>query len=86
MPPNVHVANAYGSALAQIIGTADQVVSLEDRKSALASLKSQAASQAIARGADASSLKLVDCEIIPYHYTTNQMARVIITVSGKRSI
>lgn len=82
IPPYAHVANAYGSALAEIVGMVDKVVSLQGRSAAIEKLQEEAVSAAILRGADPKSTRIVDVEIIPYHYTSNQMARVIISASG----
>jgi N-methylhydantoinase A/oxoprolinase/acetone carboxylase beta subunit len=83
IPPYAHVANAYGSALAEIVGTADKVVSLRERNAAIEKLQEEAIAEAILRGADPQSIRISDLEIIPYHYTSDQMARVIVSASGK---
>jgi len=86
MPSYFNVANAYGAALAEISGTVDTIVSLQDREKILESLYEKARQNAIAQGADASYLRLVDQQIIPYSYVPNQMARVIVRYSGKRKL
>lgn len=86
VPDHFNVANAYGAALAEISGTMDVIVSLQQRESILEDLFEKAKQKAVRQGADASTIRLVDRQIIPYHYTTNQMARVILRVSGKRSL
>lgn len=83
-PKYFDVANAYGAALAEISGTIDTIVSLKDRDMILKELLNKSKQIAIDNGANPSSLRLVDQQIIPYHYVPNQMARVIIRVSGKR--
>jgi N-methylhydantoinase A/oxoprolinase/acetone carboxylase beta subunit len=83
VPQYAHVANAYGAALGEVVGTVDQVVSLIDRELILNQLQRKAIEQAVLRGADAKSVKVIEIEIIPYHYTTNNMARLIVTASGK---
>lgn len=82
IPPYAHVANAYGAALAEISATIDTVVSLEDRQKVLEKLQEQAIQATIQRGADFKTVKVVDVNIIPYHYVPNRLARVIVRASG----
>jgi len=83
IPENAAVANAYGAALAEISGSIDTVVSLENRETVLADLEQQARELAVTQGADAQTLRLVHQEIMPYHYMPNALARVKITVAGR---
>jgi N-methylhydantoinase A/oxoprolinase/acetone carboxylase beta subunit len=85
-PDHAHVANAYGAVLAEIAATVDTVVSLKNRDQTLESLQEQAKKIAIQKGADSNSIQIVDQQIIPYHYVPNQMARIIVTASGKQKI
>lgn len=80
------VANAYGAALAEIAGTVDTIVSLSERESTLNGLHEEARRRAIAKGADPGRLHLVDQQVIPYPYASNQMARVIMRWSGKPNV
>lgn len=82
---NAGVANAYGAALSEVSGTIDRVVSLEKREAVLEQLQNEALAQAIQQGALKSSVKIVEMQIIPYHYVSNQMARVTILAAGKQS-
>lgn len=84
IPSFFNVANAYGAALAEISGTIDTVVSLQNREEVLNDLYEKAKQKAIDQGADEATLRLIDEQIIPYSYIPNQMARVIIRFSGKR--
>jgi N-methylhydantoinase A/oxoprolinase/acetone carboxylase beta subunit len=84
IPPYFHVANAYGAALSEIAGTVDTVISLQNREEALQKLYAEARERAVLQGADPSDLRLVDQQIIPYHYVPNQMARVMVRFCGKR--
>lgn len=81
---NYSVANAYGAALAEFSGTVDTTLSLKDRESTLDQLKIQAMEFAVKKGADPKKVRVVDLRVIPYHYMPNQLARVIVTASGKR--
>jgi N-methylhydantoinase A/oxoprolinase/acetone carboxylase beta subunit len=82
IPPYAHVANAYGAALAEISATIDTVVSLDNRQQVMDQLQEQAIQSAIQRGADYKTVKVVDINIIPYHYMPNRLARVIVRASG----
>lgn len=84
IPEHASVANAYGAALAEISATIDTVVSLANRDAALDDVKNKAVQSAIAKGAHPASVRLVDLQIIPYHYMPGLMARVIATAAGKR--
>lgn len=86
IPSFFNVANAYGAALAEISGTVDTIVSLQNRKETLDQLCEKAKQKAIDQGANETTLRLVDQQIIPYSYVPNQMARVIIRFSGKRMV
>jgi N-methylhydantoinase A/oxoprolinase/acetone carboxylase beta subunit len=82
IPPYAHIANAYGAALAEISATVDTVVSLEERQKVLESLQEQAIQKTIQSGADFKTVRIVDIDIIPYHYMPNRLARVIVRASG----
>ncbi|CCB90472.1 putative Hydantoinase/oxoprolinase protein family [Waddlia chondrophila 2032/99] len=81
-PEHQAVANAYGAALAEVSATIDTVLSLSDRGKQLEDLKDQALQLAVDEGASSSSVRIVDLQVIPYHYVPNQLARVIATASG----
>ncbi len=82
IPGNSDVANAYGAALAEISATVDTVVSLNDREKTIEELKEKAIALAVERGADATHARIVDKQVIPYHYIPNNLARVIVIASG----
>jgi len=82
IPELAPVANALGAALAQVSGTVDTVVPLQDREKTLEVLTQQAKLKAINAGADKETLQVVEQQIIPYHYTTNNLTRIKITVTG----
>jgi len=84
IPEHADVANAYGAALAEISGSVDTVVSLDDRKKMLDELTKKATEVAIKKGADEKTTRVVNCEILPFNYIPGNLARVKITVSGKR--
>ena len=82
IPENAAVANAYGAVLAEITATIECVVSLKDRESTLGELQQKVIYEALNKGAK--NPRIVDLKIIPYHYMPNQLAKVIVTASGKR--
>lgn len=82
--PYFDVANAYGAALANISGTVDTVISLKNRKKTLKDLHETARQNAIVHGADRTTLRLVDQQLIPYSYIPNQITRVIVRYSGQK--
>jgi N-methylhydantoinase A/oxoprolinase/acetone carboxylase beta subunit len=83
IPVHANVANAFGAALSEISGVIDRVVSLQQRELVLDQLQLEAKRLAESRGADPESVRVVDLQIIPYHYVPNQMARVVVTAAGR---
>lgn len=85
VPKHAPIANAYGAALAELAGTVDTVISLQNRDAVLADLERRAYQATVDKGALPDTVRLVERFIIPYHYAPNQMARVIMTASGKQA-
>lgn len=83
IPEFADVANAYGAALAEISGTVDTVVKLDNRQEILNKLIEQAMQKAVENGAQERSLRLVDKQVLPFSYIPGNLARVKITVVGK---
>lgn len=83
IPANAGVANAYGASLAEIAHTEDQVVSLYDREKALAEVCDKALRGAVNKGAAQGTVRIVDMQIIPYHYISDNLGRVMATASGR---
>lgn len=69
-PNNFGVANAVGSAIAQVSGQVTKVFSLSEtsREEALAESKKRACEEAIEAGADPDTVEVVDVEDIPMAY------------------
>lgn len=86
LPEYAGVANAYGAALAEISGCIDTVVSLTNREKTLEKLKEEALGIAISKGANPKTVRIVDVEIIPYHYIPGHLGRVVVTAAGEREI
>jgi N-methylhydantoinase A/oxoprolinase/acetone carboxylase beta subunit len=82
IPEHAAVANAYGAACAQVAATVDTVVSLQQRDAVLDKLRQQVCEQAYAKGAQRTTVRLVQQEIIPYSYIPGALARVIMTAAG----
>lgn len=85
IPKNAGVANAYGAALAEISGTMDTVLCLDKREETIGKLQREAELKAIQLGAREETLRVVSLEIVPYHYLPQNLARVKVTVAGKRN-
>lgn len=69
-PKNFGVANAIGSAIAQVSGQVEKVFSLSEisREEALSQAKAMAVETAISAGADPASVEIIDVEDIPLAY------------------
>ena len=79
---NAGVANALGAAMAQVSGEVDQVFSDMTREQALAAAETEARAAAIAAGADAASLQVLEIEDIPIAYLPGGARRVRVRVIG----
>lgn len=82
IPLNAPVANAYGAALAELSATIDVVVSLEQRDATLNALRQQAYNSVVQQGADASTIRIVYQDIMPFNYVPGNKVRVVITAAG----
>lgn len=82
IPEHFSVANAYGAALAEIAATIDTTISLTTRDEKLEEIKGQALEKAKAKGACNKSTRIVDIQVMPYHYMPGHLARVIVTAAG----
>ncbi len=70
LPDHYAVANAVGAAIAQVSGEVDRVYALAEmtRDAALDDAKAQATAAAVAAGARADSIEIVDVEDVPLAY------------------
>ena len=84
MPAEAAVANAYGAGLAEISSVIDVVVSLKEREKVLDQLKEEAKMQAIAKGANPHQVRIAGISILPFAYTHDALAKVVIIASGPR--
>ncbi len=81
-PIEASVANAYGAGLAEVSSVIDGVFSLKEREKVLNDLKEQAKQQAIAKGANPKQIRIANISILPFAYTSDALAKVVITASG----
>ena len=81
-PANAAVANAVGAAIAQVSGEADQVFQGMHREQAMAEAETIARSRAVAAGAAAATVVLVDMEDLPIAYLPGGALRVRARVVG----
>jgi N-methylhydantoinase A/oxoprolinase/acetone carboxylase beta subunit len=83
-PDHFDVANAIGAAIAAASGEYEGVVYLgsRSRKQVLEEAEARAAERAIAAGADADSVEIIDVEEIPIGYLTDTALRVRVRAVG----
>ena len=83
-PAHYAVANAIGAAIAQTSGEVDRIYSLsvQSREAALVHAEQEARSKAIAAGALADSLVVIEREDVPLAYLRGDATRVRVKVVG----
>jgi N-methylhydantoinase A/oxoprolinase/acetone carboxylase beta subunit len=83
-PDHFAVANAIGAAIAQIGGETDRIFSLADmtREQALAAAKQEATDRAVAAGADANTVEIVEVEEVPLAYLPGNATRIMVKAVG----
>jgi N-methylhydantoinase A/oxoprolinase/acetone carboxylase beta subunit len=84
-PNHFAVANAVGAAIAQVSGEVDRVYSLAEigRTEAIADARAKATAAAIAAGARAETIEVVDVEDVPLAYLPGNATRVRVKVVGE---
>ena len=84
IPAEAGVANAIGAAIAQVSGEVDRIYSYEKlgRERALQEARAEAERSAIAAGAAASTVNIVDVEELPLQYLTGGAVRVRVKAVG----
>jgi N-methylhydantoinase A/oxoprolinase/acetone carboxylase beta subunit len=78
----IGAANAFGAAHAEISGHFDSVIALHNREQALLDAENAARAEAIRKGADPDMLKVGNIAIEPLAYSSNKLARVMVSVRG----
>lgn len=83
-PQNAGVANAIGAAIAQVGGEVDRIYAMEGRSrdEVLAEAKSEASGNAVAAGANADTVKIMDVEEVPLAYLPGSATRIRIKAVG----
>ena len=83
-PEHYAVANAVGAAIAQVSGEVDRVYALAEmgRADALDDAKRQAVAAAVAAGAQADSIEIVDVEDVPLAYLPGNATRIRVKAVG----
>jgi hypothetical protein len=76
------VANAVGAAIAQVSGEVDQIFQNLPRDTAIAEARRIAEQRAVAGGADARRLEVVEVEDLPLAYLPGNSLRVRVRVVG----
>ncbi len=76
------VANAVGAAIAQVSGEVDRVFTDTGRAGALAEAERVARQRAVANGADAATIEVVEVEDLPLAYLPGDSLRVRVRVVG----
>ncbi|MBM0104199.1 hydantoinase/oxoprolinase family protein [Steroidobacter sp. S1-65] len=87
-PEHAAVANAVGAAIAQIGAEVDRIVAYdnEDRATALQDIEREAAERAVAAGADASTVRLVDVEETFLSYMPGNTVQIRAKVVGDLAV
>ena len=82
-PEHHDVANAIGAAIAQVGGRWEEVVRIDgDRERVLGDACERARRRAIAAGADADRVEIVELEEIPLAYHTEPSVRLRVKAVG----
>ncbi len=83
-PPHFPVANAIGAAIGQIGGEVDRVFSMEGhaREDVLIEAKADACEKAVAAGASAATVEVVDVEEVPLAYLPSNAVRIRVKAIG----
>lgn len=83
-PKNFPVANAIGSAIAQVSGTFEKLFTLDkiNRDEALQKAKDEAVSIAIKAGADPQTVEIMEVEDVPLAYHPGNATRIKVKAAG----
>ncbi|MDF2706040.1 MAG: hydantoinase subunit beta [Nonomuraea muscovyensis] len=82
-PDHAEVANAVGAAIALASGRVDTILPAgESRSKAIERAKEEAAARAVAAGADAAQVEIVDLAEVPLSYLSEPAVRVHVKAAG----
>ncbi|KAI5468172.1 hypothetical protein BGZ63DRAFT_399694 [Mariannaea sp. PMI_226] len=84
-PPFFEVANAVGAAIAKVSGEVDRIVIPNGRlhNTIVSDLKAEAINLALQNGARPGSVEIMDLDVIPLQYATNNAVRVVTKSTGE---
>lgn len=84
VPEHAGVANAIGASIAQVGGEVDAVFSYDElgRDEAIARAKQEASDRAVAAGADAATVEMIDFEELPLSYVPGNAVRLRAKAAG----
>ncbi len=87
-PQHFAAANAIGAAIAQVGGEVDRIFTLGalSREAALEQAKTEAIGNAVAAGADAKTVEVVDVEEVPLAYLPGNAVRIAVKAVGELAI
>ena len=87
-PPHHDSANAVGAAIGKIAGEIDiiEIMADRDEKVVFKAAEEMAIAAAVAKGADADDVKIVQFDKIPLQYVTNKATRIMIKAVGKLAV
>ncbi|KAK7058791.1 hypothetical protein VNI00_001415 [Paramarasmius palmivorus] len=85
IPPFHSVANAVGAAIANVSGDVDTIEILQGRSlpDVLERIKEEAKKKCVEAGAKPESVKVVEVQVLPVQYVTNQATRLIVRAIGE---
>ena len=85
VPDHAAVANAIGASIAQVGGEVDKVFSYDNggRDAVIAGAKQEAIDKAIAAGANADSVEIIDFEELPLQYVPGNSVRLRAKAAGE---
>lgn len=84
-PPHFPVANAVGAAIAEVGGQVDRIASLQDtpRAEAIDLAKTEAVRKAVAAGAVADTVRVVEVDEVPLSYLPSNAVRIKVKAVGR---
>lgn len=85
VPDHHEVANAIGAAMAEVSGEVDRVANLAEisREEAMQRARTEAIQRAVAAGAEADTVRVVDVEDVPLPYLPGNASRIRIKAVGR---
>jgi N-methylhydantoinase A/oxoprolinase/acetone carboxylase beta subunit len=82
IPASCGVANAYGAALAEVSATLEITFALSEKEKAMEALHEKGKKEVERLGGNALQARLVDMQVVPYHYMPGGKARGVITMAA----